>query len=100
MPKIRSHGRGQGQVLGRAARVAGPGQGQAQAELGVVVGRAGLDDLPEAVRRVAVPVGVELGPASASSTLRDRLRGAGRARAAPRRRAAPAQQIKPRWYRS
>ena len=38
-----------------AAVVAGPGQGQAQAELGVVVGRAGLDDPAEVARRVGVP---------------------------------------------
>ncbi len=72
VPQVGPHGGGQGQVLGGRGRVAGPGQGQAQPELGVVVARAGLDDAAGSCRRPR-----RTSPASnwararASSTLRD-----------------------------
>ena len=62
VPKVGAHGRGQGQVLSGLAVVAGPGQGKAEPELGVVVGRAGLHDQPEVPGRLGVLAGVELRP--------------------------------------
>ena len=47
-------------MLGRRAGVAGAGQGQAKAELGVVVSRAGVDDAAEVAGRGCVLAGVEL----------------------------------------
>ena len=67
----------------------------AQAEVGVVVGRAGLDDQPEIVRRLGVPAGVKLGP---GQSLADAT-GGGLHRGGPLedlgrgRRAAPAEQF-------
>ena len=74
-----------------------PGQGKAEAEVRVVVTRACLHNLPETVRRLLVPAGVELRPAEG---LQDAARpwlgfrgpleelGGGR-------RAAPAEQVEP-----
>ncbi len=50
-------------MLGGSPVITGPGQRQAQAELRVVVGRACLDNPPEATDRVLVVLGIELGAA-------------------------------------
>ena len=62
MPEVGAHGRGQGEVLGRRAGIAGPGQGQAEPELRVVVSGAGVDDATEVAGRGRVLAGVELRP--------------------------------------
>ena len=49
-------------MLGRGAGVAGAGQGEAKAELGVIVSRAGVDDPAEVAGRRRVLAGVELRP--------------------------------------
>ena len=49
-------------MLGRRAGVPRAGQGQAKAELGVVVSRAGVDDAAEVAGRGCVLAGVELRP--------------------------------------
>ena len=49
-------------MLGRRARVAGPGKGQAETELRVVVARTRVDDAAEVSGRRRVLAGVELGP--------------------------------------
>jgi hypothetical protein len=61
MPQVRAHGGRQREVLGRGAVVSGPGQGEAKAELGVVIARAGVHDPAEAAGRLGVALGVELG---------------------------------------
>ena len=61
MAEIGPHGRGQGEVLGRRARITGPGQGQAEPELGVIIARAGIDDALEVTGRGRILAGVELG---------------------------------------
>ena len=75
----------------------GPRQGQAQPEVRVVVGGAGLDDQPEVAGRLGVPARVELGagqrlPDAAGAGLGGRgpLQDLGRCR-----RAAPAEQFQP-----
>ena len=82
-------------MLGGRSGVAGAGQGQAEAELRVVVGRAGLDDPPEVVGGRGVPPASNCARASASRTLRDcGSAAAARSSSWPRpRRAAPVQQL-------
>jgi hypothetical protein len=46
----------------RGDRIPAPGEGQAEAEVSVVVTRDRLHVLPEAVRRLGVPARVELRP--------------------------------------
>jgi hypothetical protein len=58
---LRAHGGGEGQVLGGGLVVAAAGEGEAEAEVGVVVGRVGLDDRAEVGGGGLVPAGVELG---------------------------------------
>src|SRR5215467_5125763 len=60
MPQLRPHCRGQREVFRGGGRVAAAGQGKAEAEVRVVVTGACLHDLPETVRRLRVPAGVEL----------------------------------------
>jgi hypothetical protein len=95
MPQIRTHRRGQRQVLGRCAVISGPGQGQTQPELGVVVARAGIDDPLETAGRRSVALRVELRP---PERLEDAARvglGGGSALEQLRRsrRAAPLEQV-------
>ena len=59
---VGSHRGGEGQVLGCGGVMPGPGQGQPEAEVRVVVRRARLHDHPEVVGRLRVPASVELGP--------------------------------------
>jgi hypothetical protein len=49
-------------MLGRRTRISGPGQGQAEPELGVIITRAGIDDAAEIAGRGRVLAGVELRP--------------------------------------
>jgi hypothetical protein len=63
MPQVRAHGGRQRKVLGRGAVVSGSGQGEAKAELRVIIARAGVDDPAEAAGRLGVVPGVELGAA-------------------------------------
>lgn len=63
MAQVRAHGGRQSEVLGRGAVVSGPGQGEAEAELRVVVARTGVHDPAEAAGRLGVVPGVELGAA-------------------------------------
>ena len=58
---VGAHGGGQRQVLGGGLVVAAAGEGEAEAEVGVVVGRGGLDDRAEVGRGGLVLAGVELG---------------------------------------
>ena len=62
MLAVWAHGGSQGQVLGGGLVVPGTGEGQAEAEVRVVVGWARLDDHPEVFRGGRVLAGVELGP--------------------------------------
>ena len=49
-------------MLGGGARIAGPGERQAKAELGIIIARAGLHDQPEVPGSSCVLAGVELRP--------------------------------------
>ncbi len=62
MPVMRGHRRGEREVLGGSGRIAGAGQREAQAELGIVVGWASLYDQPEVSGGRGVLAGVELRP--------------------------------------
>jgi hypothetical protein len=94
----RAHGGGKCQVLGRGARVAGTCQRQAESELGIVVGGAGLHDQTEVSGRCGILAGVELrpgqrlkyapGPRLSSSGPFEYLCGCGRAAAAQQIQAA------------
>ena len=97
VPQVRAHRGRQGQVLGRGPRVPGPGQRQAQAELGVVVARAGLHDAAEVAGRGRVPPGVELGPGQRLEDAAGVRLGGGRPLEQLRRRgrAAPPEQVQP-----
>ncbi len=95
MPVMRGHRRGQREVLGGSARIAGTGQREAEAELGIVVSWTSLYDQPEAFGGCGVLAGVELRP-------RERLQDAPGPRLGScgpfehlggRRRTAPAEQI-------
>src|SRR5580692_8894631 len=69
---VGAHGGGQGEVLGGGLVVAVAGEREAEAEVGVVVGRGGLDDRAEVGRGGLVLAGVELG---AGQGLADAARG-------------------------
>jgi hypothetical protein len=47
-------------VLGGGTRIAGPGERQAEAELGIIIARACLDDQPEVPSGSRILTGVEL----------------------------------------
>ena len=87
-------------MLGGGAGFAAPGQREAEPELGVVVARAGLHDLPERLRRGAYRPASNWARPSASSTLRD----PGSASAARSSSCAAAAALprpsssRPRWY--
>jgi hypothetical protein len=71
MPQVRSHRRRQSEVLGRGTVVSGPGQREPEAELRVVIARAGIHDPAETAGRLGVVPGIELG---ASERLQDAAR--------------------------
>src|SRR5262249_38837240 len=86
---------GQRKMLGCGGRIPAPGEGEAKAEVSVVVTRDRLHVLAEAVRRLGVPARVELRPgqglpagAGAGLGLRAPFRQSG-----GRGRAPPAQQV-------
>ncbi len=97
MTQLGSHGRGEGEMLGRCGRVPAPGQGKSQPEVRIVVARARLHDLPEIVRGLRVPPRVKLCPGeSLKNAPRSRLSFRGTLeKLCGGRRAAPAQQVKP-----
>jgi hypothetical protein len=95
MALMRTHGRGERQVLGSGTVIAGPRQCKAEPELGIIVARASLDDPPEVSGRGRILAGVELGA-------RQRLqyapgprlcRGGALEELGGRRRTAPAKQV-------
>src|SRR5260370_4243150 len=97
VPQVRTHRRGQRQVLGGCAMVPSPGQRQPEPELRVVVGRAGLDYPPETADGSFIMPGVELGPAQRLQNAARLGFSGGRALEplSRRRRTAPAEQVKP-----
>jgi hypothetical protein len=62
VPEVGSHGCGEREVLDRFLQVADLPRGQPPAELGVVVGRVGVDEVGETLPRGRVLAGVVLGP--------------------------------------
>jgi len=62
MTQVGAHGGGQGEVLCGRSWVACPGQCQAEAELGIIIARAGFHDEPEVSRCRGVLTGIELCP--------------------------------------
>ena len=95
MALMGAHGRGQGKMLGCRSVIASAGEGEPEAELGIVVARAGLDDQGEIAGRGGVLAGVEL-------RARQRLKYAPGSRLgcggplqqlSGRRRTAPAEQV-------
>jgi hypothetical protein len=62
VPVTWAHGRRERQVLGCGARIAGPGERQAESELGIIIARAGVHDQPEVSGGSRILAGVELRP--------------------------------------
>jgi hypothetical protein len=58
--EVRAHGGGEGEVFRGGGRIPTAGEGKAEAEVSVVVTRDCLHVLPEVVRRLRVPAGIEL----------------------------------------
>ena len=95
--QLRPHGGGEGEVFRGGGRIPAAGEGKAEAEVSVVVTRDCLHVLPEVVRRLRVPAGIELCPGQGlTDAAGARLRRRGTfEQLGGRGGASPAQQVEP-----